>query len=136
MRILIFFFVLLCSNCNYRKSDAGSELLGNGYFYVNASNRGMIYKGDLEKTSTHILKISGNIERYGFNEKFIVAVRHITPLEIRDSATNALFEQQSNGDTLQFWVIEKAKDSIYGPLDSTQYKELSNRLKLSLEIKL
>lgn len=136
MRILIFFFALLCSNCNYRKFDANSELLGSGYFYVNTSNRGMIYKGDLEKTNTHVLKISGNVEKYLFDDKFIVAFRHITPLEIRDSGTNTLFKQQNNGDTLQFWIIEKAKDSTYGPLDSAQYLELFNRLKLNYKIKL
>lgn len=136
MKISIFFFAFLCSNCNFRKSDVNSELLGNGYFYINSSNRGMIYKGNLEKTNTHVLKISGNVEKYLFDDKFIVAFRHITPLEIRDSGTNALFKLQNNGDTLQFWIIEKAKDSTYGPLDSTQYLELFNRLKLNQGVKL
>ncbi len=133
--VLIALIWLFFSNC-YHKDEASSELLGSDYFYVSSSQRGMIYKGDLEKTNTHILKISGNVEKYLFDDQFITALRHITPLEFHDSSSNDLFRQQHNGDTLQYWIINKANDSMYGPLDSVKYKVLINQLNLNPKIKL
>lgn len=127
--ILIVLISLLLFSC-YNRDESNSVQLGSGYFYVNSSNRGMIYKGDIEKTNTHVLKISGNVTKYSFDDKFITAFRHITPLEFRDSSTNALFKKQYNGDTLQYWIIDKASDSIYGPLDSGKYQALSKKLNL------
>jgi len=133
---ILFLFLIIALKCTFPRSDATSELLGRGYFYVNASGRGMIYKGDLKKTNTHQLKISGNVEKYRFDDKFITAFRHITPLEFSDSSTNSLFKKQHNGDTLQYWIIDKIKDSIYGPLTYKEYFTLSKQFNLNSKLKL
>ena len=123
---LIIFFLL--EKCGYR-NDGNIESLGSGYSINISSHR----KDILGKKD--ILLVSG-IKDYAIDDSFITVFRNVNQMSHSLDSTDLKWEKQNLGDSLEFWIINKKNDSLYGPLNRSEFDDLKNRFKLSSDLKL
>lgn len=104
---LLFLLLLYSISC-----DAGKLDLGNGYVKVfNGSTSYLIKDG-------HTL-IEQRIVKLTFNDKFILVYRIINDNLDRK---NGMYE---------FYIIDKQKEKLFGPLNFDQYIDHRNKLKVN-----
>lgn len=101
------------------------ESLGNGYYYLpeyEAIDLGFPYGAVVYKSSKKYIfndiKIKGNVIEVNSNEDFIIAKRNTV-------------DTISLTETLDYYIIDKEKDTVYGPYNEFYYNEKRNILNLS-----
>ena len=96
--------------------------LGNGYSYCAKS----ICKQDEKGVDTLVL--FPEIIDYAYNERYIVAYQKFDPASL-DNDTVWQRKQKK-----VYLVIDKVKDSIYGPLDKSRYGCIVDSLRIQLAL--
>jgi Protein of unknown function (DUF3997) len=129
VRNFIFFIIFfLLEKCGYR-NDGNIESLGSGYsIYISSHSKDILGKKD-------ILLVSG-IKDYAIDDSFITAFRNLNQISHSLDSTDLKWEKQNLGDSLEFWIINKKNDSLYGPLNRSEFDDLKNRFKFSSDLKL
>ena len=93
--------------------------LGNGYSYCEKS----ICKQDEKGVDTLVL--FPEIIDYAYNERYIVAYQEFDPTSIDNDTVwlrkEIKYYQQMKKQKKIFWVIDKVKDRVYGPLNKSRY---------------
>ncbi len=133
MKLYIFaLLVLLFSKCSLE----GEYNLGAGYFLFGDKANTVIAKETKGKIAVYSEVIEGEIRQYNFNKNYIIAERRISENARTYFGSHPLWnEQKGNGDTIQFWIIDKSTDSLIGPMDWQKYVETRTLLQLPAELK-
>lgn len=132
---LAILLMALCA-CNKKKSVN----LGNGFRYdidpVISSD--YVILGPYKNTYA----ISGHVSKFNFDSIFIIVEQMPRDLIMKDINTNfdMTFKEQEKkieeSSLRQFWVINKIKDSIYGPFDRQEYLQKREELGVPKELEL
>lgn len=106
--------------------------LGNGYSYCAKS----ICKQDEKGVDTLVL--FPEIIDYAYNERYIVAHQNFDSAALDNDTVwfgkDIKYYQQMKKQKKIYWVIDKVKDTIYGPLDKNRYGCIVDSLKIQLAL--
>lgn len=93
-----------CSSSDYTKD------LGGGYLLVSESNANQFitHTDNMDGKVT----IACTVESFSFDDIFIVATQRNNP---------SCFDKDFSKFPLAYWIIDKSKKAIIGPLDSLSY---------------
>ena len=123
--ILIGRLVTSCSHGDYWD-------LGNGYYF---SEKG-IYRQDEQGVDTLVL--FPEIIDYAYNEQFIVAHQNFDSAALDNDTVwfgkDIKYYQQMKLQGRTFWIIDKIKEKIYGPLDKSRYGCIVDSLRIQLAL--
>lgn len=112
--------------------------LGNDYYYLSVYEArdvgypegAIVYKSSKEYVYEDI-KIHGEVISVNHDNDFIIAIR-----EKKDSSI-IIGKQSSNVNrNVQYFIIEKKSDSVYGPFDKEKYLQKRTELNVPEELKL
>ena len=106
--LLLVLFIALA----YLSIGGNVEELGKGYQFINEDPNSIINKD-------HVVKVPPRIIELGWNERFIVAVQKPNRYCIEPEERNKYPQIEKN---LFYWIIDKDKDSVFGPLLYEEYK--------------
>jgi len=128
------FFLLLVTVVNSCSLDKERNL-GDGYFLAGYGTSTVIYKRISEKEDKEILL--GEIVNCQFDDNFILIYRKVSEEVIEHFNDHPLSEIMRGGDSLQYWIIEKTKNSVYGPfnLDEFDVQRITNKVPNELILK-
>lgn len=111
--------------------------LGNGYYLMGNDSFSMaIVKENESKKEVYDILILGQILKYNYDKKYIIVYRNASTKARVFFFNNPKWEEQSGKDSLQYWIIEKNKRQIFGPLNKQDYKWKRDSLKMSKNINL
>ena len=96
-------------SCAYSSSDYTDDL-GEGYVFVSESNAHQIISGPNDTTWAGIVPCT--VEAYEYDRTYIV-VRQRRNLECSEEDFSKL--------QVAYWIIDKKKETVYGPLDSLSF---------------
>jgi hypothetical protein len=103
-------------SCAYSSSDYTDDL-GQDYIFVSESNAHQIISGPNDTTGAGIVPCT--VEAYEYDSTYIIAKQRLN--------LDCLEEDFSKMQAA-YWIIDKKKETVYGPLDSlsffTKKKEL------------
>ena len=121
-----FFLVSVClTACKF-----GTDFdLGSGYHQYEYGLNSYIFK-EAEKGKTSGIVICGEIVSVNKNDDVILVYRSASPKSKVYFDNTDLWEKQQGVDSNQFWIIEKKKDIVHGPLTAFQYIDLRIQLKI------
>ena len=106
--------------------------LGNGYSYSEKS----ICKQNEKGVDTLVL--FPEIIDYAYNERYIVAYQKFDPASLDNDTVwqrkEIRYYQQMKKQKKVYWVIDKVKDTIYGPLDKSRYGCIVDSLRIQLAL--
>ena len=128
-QVVVFTFLglLVISGCHGDYWD-----LGNGYSYSERS----ICKQNEKGVDTLVL--FPEIIDYAYNERYIVAYQKFDPASLDNDTVwfgkDIKYYQQMKLQGRTFWIIDKVKDSIYGPLDKSRYGCIVDSLRIQLAL--
>ena len=75
---------------------------------------------------------------YAYNERYIVAYQKFDPASLDNDTVwqrkEIRYYQQMKKQKKVYWVIDKVKDSIYGPLDKSRYGCIVDSLRIQLAL--
>ena len=112
--------------------------LGNEYYYTSEGRqRTYICKWNNKNHIASTFVVMPSIQEYAYDNNFILVYRLITfqMEKFYADAEDDLWNKQK-GDNVQFWIIEKKNDKVYGPLKKDNFKQLKDSLKISEHLKL
>ena len=112
---IVFLVLFIISSCT---SDVTIPL-GQDYFYRDEG--GNIKDILCERTESKAF-IPATIIAYKYNNNYIIARQR--PILPQDVLYDRQFEYRKGLNHDYYWIIIKDKDSLYGPLETTEYKEL------------
>jgi hypothetical protein len=113
----LLFILLFTGICNC--SLDYDRNLGDGYFINGYGVTTVIYKKINNKEDDEILL--GEIVEYKFNSNFILIYRVVTKEVKKFNNDHYLSEIMRGGDSIQYWIINKKKNIIIGPLRKNEY---------------
>ncbi len=108
--------------------------LGDGYFINGYGVTTVIYKKVDPKQDDEILL--GEIVDYSFDDNFILIYREVTKEVKAFFNDHSRYEIMRGGDTIQYWIINKKKNIIIGPLHKDVYLLKCKELSVSNNIQL
>ncbi len=121
--VIILFLLLFFTSCyNDRK-------LGNGYYYLPKyesidigypHSEAIIYKSNREYVFSDIV-LDGDVLEVNFNSKFIIAKR------------DPLINSNKKVDNIQYYIIEKKSDKIFGPMRIVDFNKKAIELQVNLK---
>ncbi len=128
-QVVVFTFlgllVISCSHGDYWD-------LGNGYSFCEKG----IYKQNEQDVDTLVL--FPEIIDYAYNEQFIVAHQNFDSAAFDNDTVwfgkDIKYYQQMKLQGRTFWIIDKIKEKIYGPLDKNRYGSIVDSLKIRLAL--
>ena len=75
---------------------------------------------------------------YAYNERYIVAYQKFDPASLDNDTVwfgkDIKYYQQMKLQGRTFWIIDKVKDTIYGPLDKSRYGCIVDSLRIQLAL--
>lgn len=112
--LLIIAFLIV--SCSYSSSDY-TEDLGSGYTFVSESNIHQIISGPQDTTWVGVVPCT--VEKYEYDDKNII---------VKQKVNTDCIQQDLSKLPLAYWIIDKKRNIVNGPLDSltflTKRKEL------------
>jgi hypothetical protein len=119
---------MVFQKCDYQR-DGITESLGNGYhILVQGHSADILAKGDLELLS--------KINDYSYNDSFIVAIRNINQPFYDITPSDTVWQKKNGSDSIQYWIVNKIIDSLYGPFNGKEYQNMKRNLKVSNSLEL
>ena len=118
----ILILLLAYAYCSDRK-------LGNDYYFLPKyesidvgypNSEAIVYKSNQEYVFSDI-KIRGDVLEANFNSKYIIAKR------------DPLINREENSGVIEYYIIEKKSDKLFGPLTEKGFDEKTIELKINLE---
>ena len=127
--IIIYLYLLLILTSAFSCTLDKDRNLGNGYFLTGYGVNTVIYKKISKKEDKEILL--GEIVDYKFDNNFILIFRKVSDdiKEFLNDRSN--FEIMRGGDTIQYWIIDKKRNIIIGPLHKDVYLLKCKELRIS-----
>ena len=135
--IQIFIVAIGFTGCSF---DSSEHDLGSGYHLLGNEGHLNVCKELKNKTEKYEDVILGKVVDYDFDGKFILIFRDAS--ERVQSYFNSvvkddsLWNKQQGKANLQYWIIEKDKDIIFGPLEKAEYFIKRKELKVSENLNL
>jgi hypothetical protein len=120
-------FILLFQDCMVL-TDGGTVSLGKGY-------KVFISKHSIDLLGKENELIMATMKDYQYNDSAIVAYRNINQLFRPPDSTSIIWEKGNPSDSIQFWIVDKMTDSIYGPLNTTQFNYKCKKRNLSIGVR-
>ena len=128
IQCLLFLPILTSCNHNYLEKNYELDYDPNQEINLVVSDNGY-----------DLVKIAGHILFYGHNQNFIIACQ-----KTRDSIYNfkegLLFDEMMNNiwntKYNQFWILALKNDSLYGPLNKTEYLTLRKKMSIPEDLKM
>ncbi|MDP2337288.1 MAG: DUF3997 domain-containing protein [Bacteroidota bacterium] len=136
---IIAIFVILLSVALFFIWGVDEQNLGDNYYYlpkyeaidVGYPGGAIIYKSP-QKNLIRNIKVHGNVYEVSFNEDFIIAIQNADTSYL-EKAHSSIAEKNS----LNYFIIVKKSDLIYGPYNNKDYLQKREELgvpdKLELE---
>ena len=118
----IWILLFACASCSDRK-------LGNDYYFLPKyesidvgypNSEAIVYKSSQEYVFSDI-KIQGDVLEVNFNSKYIIAKR------------DPLIKRDENSGVIEYYIIEKKSDKLFGPLTEKGFDKKTVELKINLE---
>lgn len=111
--------------------------LGDGYYLIgnDSASSAIVKEGDNKGRGYSIL-ILGQVKRYNYDKKFIIVYRNASEEAKLFYFDNPLWQEQRGKDSLQYWIIKKSDNKIFGPLNKLGYQRKRDSLKISKSISL
>lgn len=130
-RILFIGFLFCLSGCGEEEHS-----LGSGYYIIGSGPNTAVVKKDSRYTYDGV--ILGQIVKYSFDKDFIVVFRNASKeAEVFFGSDDSLWIGQRGIDSLQYWIVEKEGNNVFGPLSKPEYsgkmRELSVPEKLRIK---
>jgi hypothetical protein len=79
--------------------------------------------------------ILGEIVDYDFDKNFIIVLRNASEKAELYFGDHPLWSQQHGKDSIQYWIIDKNKRVVYGPLMESEFSLKRKELGVSKELK-
>ena len=110
--------------------------LGSGYYLFGEKPNTSIVKELSGHSGVYDEILVGTIIEYGYDDEFIIAKRNINDGAIIYFNDHPLWEKQlGNGDTIQYWIIDKRVDSLFGPFNLEEFSLKCTNLKINPDLK-
>jgi len=122
LKCIFFYYCLLLFSCSYSSSDYMDDL-GDGYLFVSESNSNQFISGPNDTTGKGLIPCT--VEAFAFNDNHIIAKQKNNP----DCSNETI------SDILEYWIIDKKKKIVYGPIDSVNFDNKRNELKVSYSLR-
>ena len=114
---------------------ADEQELGEGYYYlpsyeavdVGYPGGPVVYKSAQKHLFSHI-RIDGDLKGVNANRRFILAVRH--PPAASAAGQGVPLKQQG----LQYFILVKASDAVYGPYTAVEYAQQRTLLRVPQDL--
>ncbi len=119
MKRLNRFYLLLLITAIVSCTENPERNLGSGYVLTGFGITTEIYKKVSDKEDKEVLL--GEIVDYSFNDNFILVHREVSQKVKEHFNDHAYSEIMRGGDATQYWIIQKQKDSVIGPLHKNEY---------------
>ena len=118
--LFVIFLVCMLQQC---RPDGGTDYLDDGYsIYITSPEKDLVGK----KGEQLVQKIND----WAQNDSFIVVFRDVQKNYYALDSADRLWRKLNPKDSLEFWIVEKRIDSIYGPLNDSMYKLLRKNLRV------
>ena len=130
--------VILCAVllCGLLLSLWGNDYeLGDGYYFLPAyeaydiGGTPIVYKSTQREVFSNI-KIEGDLRGVKANRQFILVVRQPPTSPVERVWSPAPFNRKG----LQYFILVKTSDAVYGPYDSSKYIQQRTRLGVPLNL--
>lgn len=126
---ILLLFSSLLQSCIFYDRDGAKKNLGNGYhLYLGSGSKDIAGKRNVARVTS--------IKDYAKNDSFIIAYRNLNQMSYSKDSTDENWQEKNYNDSIQFWIINKYIDSLYGPLNKAEYLELKKELKVPNSLKL
>jgi len=99
----------LIASCSYSSSDYTADL-GSGYTFVSESNTHQIISGPHDTAWVGVVPCT--VEKYEYDDKNVIVKQKVNP--------NCI-EQDLSKLPLAYWIIDKKRNMVHGPLDSLTF---------------
>jgi hypothetical protein len=110
--------------------------LGSDFYLLGDQENTVVSKKVPNKRGVYDDVILGKIEDYEFDKKFILIYRNASESSRIYFENHPLWEAQKGKDTLQYWIIDKERNSIIGPLRKSEYLVNRKEMKIPSDLKL
>lgn len=70
------------------------------------------------------------------NKDFILISRLVTEYDYRDRDADSVWLVQNSNDSLQYWIIEKQKSNVTGPLNEKEFQKARIELTIPEDLRL
>lgn len=134
-KFILIIFLLIAFMAILSKNE---RVLGGGYHYltrdeaIDIGSRGAIVYKSPDIYSFQDIKISGDVVRIAHNSEFIIAIqKKPVSLEIEQEP----FEYNKEL-SLNYFIIVKKTDSVYGPYTEEEYREKREKLRIPKYLRL
>lgn len=111
-------------SCSYSSSDYTNDL-GGGYTFVSESNANQLISGPGDTTWKGVIPCT--VEAYAYDDLHVIVRQRDNP-RCLEAGTDRL--------PVVYWIIDKKKKMIYGPLDSLSFKSKRHELGVSVSLNL
>lgn len=136
-RILLFFFIVINSISFPGCVTESEHNLGEGYYLLGNDGNTVISKRVKSKDGIYEDLILGKISDYDFDENFIILLRDASDrYNVYFENQSLLWSKQKGTSRIQYWIIEKAKNQILGPLQKGEYLRYREKLNIPIDLKL
>ena len=128
--LLLILLIFIFHNCG-RVSEIH---LGNNYYYVSeGGKKTFISLRNKEKLAIEKDIIMPTIVEYKYNNEYVIVYRVITEeMSKFYKDTNDEDWNKQLGMDIQYWLIEKHKNKVIGPLDKRHFSQIRDSLKIDL----
>ena len=126
--------LMIIASCTVGELESYPDL-GNGYYLMGQDNSATAIAKEI-KSGVYNPIILGQILEYAYDKKFIVVYRNASLKAKLFFFNDPKWEEQKGKDSLQYWIIEKDKNKVWGPLNKQEYKRERDSLKISEKIHL
>lgn len=126
----------LVLGCDYRYDGVSYDELGSGFFIVHDRGRPFIGKEVSPNSHSYQPVIFPYIKNYAMNKDFILISRLVTEYDYRDRDADSVWLVQNSNDSLQYWIIEKQKSNVTGPLNEKEFQKARIELTIPEDLRL
>ncbi|MEO6844891.1 MAG: hypothetical protein ABI184_06940 [Ginsengibacter sp.] len=127
--IILLLFIPFFQKCIFYDRDGTKDNLGNGYYlYRTTGNSDIVGKKDIVLVTS--------IKDYANSDSFIIAYRNLNQMFYLRDSSDENWQEKNHNDSIQFWIINKYIDSLYGPYNKTEYLKFKKELKIPNSLKL
>ena len=120
-------FLVLFSGCVMESEHN----LGDGYYLLGNEGNTVISKRIKGREDVYEDIILGKISDYDLNEDFIILLRDASDkYNMYFESQSSLWSKQKGKGHIQYWIIEKVKNVIVGPLQKSEYVRYREKLNI------
>lgn len=104
--------------------------LGSGYYLIGTKSNTSVVKKVEGKKGIFDGVILGEIVEYKFNDGYILILRNASDKAKSYNENDPLGELQKGDSTIQYWIIQKVNNKVFGPMSISEYKSRKKQLNI------